>query len=39
LLDDESQVSRRLQMARIAGFEVSRRDAISTPIIHCQISR
>src|SRR5882672_11036570 len=38
LLDDERQVGRRLQMARIVGFKVSRRDATSTPVAHCQIS-
>src|SRR5262245_46996608 len=38
LFDNEREVSRRLQMARIAGLEVSRRDTISTPVVHCQVS-
>src|SRR5262245_9416393 len=38
LLDDQRQVSRRLQMAWIIGLKVSRRDAIAAPPAHCQIS-
>src|SRR5262249_6119515 len=38
LLDDQRQVSRRLQMAWIIGLQVSWRDAIAAPPAHRQIS-